>query len=143
MLNFSRVQQFPIWCKRFHSSLEWTALGDHYTLFNKTPLKNFKVLLFITIHFSGDCNSSSVHLKRMLRFLKEFSGDRILIIYVINDVWEYMASMEVCYFQKTSNEYTRCCYCHIPEKVLLLTGHYLIITKLKSTCCPFISLITF
>ncbi|EXC34668.1 hypothetical protein L484_020437 [Morus notabilis] len=37
---------------------------------------------------------SEVHLGRMLQILREFSTDPILIIYVIDDVWEYMKAMK-------------------------------------------------
>lgn len=33
----------------------------------------------------------------MLQILREFSADLILCIYVIDDVWEYMKAMKVCY----------------------------------------------
>ncbi|KAK7378918.1 hypothetical protein VNO80_04367 [Phaseolus coccineus] len=39
-------------------------------------------------------NTSEVHLKRMLRILEEFPQDPILSIYVIDDVWEYMAAIK-------------------------------------------------
>lgn len=43
----------------------------------------------------GDENSSSeVHIGRMLQILREFSTDPILIVYVIDDVWEYMKAMK-------------------------------------------------
>lgn len=52
----------------------------------------------MTISFSGkDSDSSVVHLGRMLQILREFSADPILSIYVIDDVWEYMKAMKVCY----------------------------------------------
>lgn len=42
-------------------------------------------------------NSSELYLVRMLQILREFSTDPILSVYVIDDVWEYMKSMKVCY----------------------------------------------
>ncbi|KAG2406635.1 Sister-chromatid cohesion protein [Vigna angularis] len=39
-------------------------------------------------------NNSEVHIKRMLRILEEFPQDPILSIYVIDDVWEYMAAIK-------------------------------------------------
>ncbi|KAM7277394.1 hypothetical protein ACFE04_019260 [Oxalis oulophora] len=42
----------------------------------------------------NESNSSAVHLGRMLQILREFSADPILIIYVIDDVWEYMKAMK-------------------------------------------------
>lgn len=60
-------------------------------LLSKSPL-------MITIFFLGDSSASSeVHLGRMLQILREFSTDPILSIYVIDDVWEYMKAMKVCY----------------------------------------------
>lgn len=44
---------------------------------------------------SGSDDTSEVHLGRMLQILREFSTDPILIIYVIDDVWEYMKAMKV------------------------------------------------
>lgn len=41
-----------------------------------------------------DSESSLVTLSRMLQILREFSSDPILITYVIDDVWEYMAAMK-------------------------------------------------
>lgn len=50
------------------------------------------------LFFAGDgSNSSEVHLGRMLKILNEFSADPILSIYVIDDVWEYMKAMKVCF----------------------------------------------
>lgn len=37
----------------------------------------------------------------MLQILREFSADPILSIYVIDDVWEYMKAMKVCYNSET------------------------------------------
>lgn len=52
----------------------------------------------MTMFFSGkDNDTSEVHLGRMLQILREFSADPILSIYVIDDVWEYMKAMKVCY----------------------------------------------
>lgn len=52
----------------------------------------------MTLFFPGkDCDSSEVHLGRMLQILREFSADPILSIYVIDDVWEYMKAMKVCF----------------------------------------------
>ncbi|KAI6674695.1 hypothetical protein NL676_002601 [Syzygium grande] len=42
----------------------------------------------------GSDDTSEVHLGRMLQILREFSTDPILIIYVIDDVWEYMKAMK-------------------------------------------------
>lgn len=42
----------------------------------------------------GSDDTSEVHLGRMLQILREFSTDPILIIYVIDDVWEYMIAMK-------------------------------------------------
>ncbi|KAK6141303.1 hypothetical protein DH2020_024939 [Rehmannia glutinosa] len=42
----------------------------------------------------SDSDSSEVHISRMLKILKEFSADPILISYVIDDVWEYMGAMK-------------------------------------------------
>lgn len=62
---------------------------------------SFKVLLLMMIPFVGvDNNSSEVQLGRMLQILREFSADPILSVYVIDDVWEYMNAMKVCYFYK-------------------------------------------
>ncbi|KAK6164775.1 hypothetical protein DH2020_001639 [Rehmannia glutinosa] len=42
----------------------------------------------------SDSDSSEVHISRMLKILKKFSADPILISYVIDDVWEYMGAMK-------------------------------------------------
>ncbi|KAI3425528.1 SCD domain-containing protein [Psidium guajava] len=42
----------------------------------------------------GSDDTSEVHLGRMIQILREFSTDPILIIYVIDDVWEYMKAMK-------------------------------------------------
>lgn len=60
---------------------------------------------FVCTLFSGvDNNSSEVHLGRMLQILREFSADPVLSVYVIDDVWEYMKAMKVCYFQEPRKE---------------------------------------
>lgn len=46
----------------------------------------------------SDNDSSEVHLGRVLQIFREFSTDPILIIYVIDDVWDYMKAMKVCYY---------------------------------------------
>lgn len=48
--------------------------------------------------FPGEDNvSSEVHLGRMLQILREFSTDPILSAYVIDDVWDDMKAMKVCW----------------------------------------------
>lgn len=57
------------------------------------------IFMMTTIFILGDDSSSSeVHLGRMLQILREFSTDPILSIYVIDDVWEYMKAMKVCFY---------------------------------------------
>lgn len=45
----------------------------------------------------SDSDTSEVHLGRMLQILREFSTDPILSTYVIDDVWDYMKAMKVCF----------------------------------------------
>lgn len=56
-----------------------------------------KVTMMLIIVSGDGNNSSEVHLGRMLQILREFSTDPILSIYVVDDVWEYMKAMKVCY----------------------------------------------
>jgi len=68
----------------FHFCIEY-----HYFDKDKIVMRQF----FFT---DETVNNSEVHLKRMLRILEEFPQDPILSIYVIDDVWEYMAAIKVC-----------------------------------------------
>ncbi|KAK2990557.1 hypothetical protein RJ640_019837 [Escallonia rubra] len=44
---------------------------------------------------TGDeTDSSEVHLSRLLQILREFQGDQVICIYVIDDLWEYMSAMK-------------------------------------------------
>ncbi|KAL5706127.1 peptidyl-prolyl cis-trans isomerase precursor [Ranunculus cassubicifolius] len=45
----------------------------------------------------GDSESSEFQLGKVLQILKEFSTDPILSIYVIDDVWDYMETMKICF----------------------------------------------
>ena len=53
------------------------------------------MLLTKTLLSGETSDSSEVHLGRMLQILREFSKDKMLRIYVIDDVWEYMKAMKV------------------------------------------------
>lgn len=87
--------------QKFNSS-QSGAKGFSFS--NSIALVDFIILCYqpvlrtSTCVFAGDdSNSSEVHLGRMLKILNEFSADPILSIYVIDDVWEYMKAMKVCF----------------------------------------------
>lgn len=82
----------------------WHVVDIMHAFIDKFQCWSLKVLSFITLFPGVDNNSSEVHLGRMLQILREFSADPVLSVYVIDDVWEYMKAMKVCYFQEPRKE---------------------------------------